>query len=174
MDPHEKAEILALLEQGVPALMLAVEGVDEEMAHAIPGPNRWPILGCAEHIAISEDYLFAQILSAQASQQPAVNLDREAKMLARGADRSRRIESPSEGHPAGSYPTLAAAVAHFTESRNRTMEFVRSNEKDLRRWITWHPILKTANCHEILISMGVHVLRHVKQIEEIKAELAAR
>jgi hypothetical protein len=54
------------------------------------------------------------------------------------------------------------------------MEFVQSNEKDLRWWVTWHPILKAANCQEILISMGVHVLRHVKQIDEIKSELTAR
>jgi hypothetical protein len=37
--------------------------------------------------------------------------------------------------------------------------------------MTWQPILKRANCREMLISIGVHTLRHVKQIEEVKAEL---
>ena len=49
---------------------------------------------------------------------------------------------------------------------------VRANREDLRSKMTWHPILKAANCHEMLLSIGVHCLRHVKQIEEIKAELA--
>jgi hypothetical protein len=30
----------------------------------------------------------------------------------------------------------------------------------------------TVNCHEMLLSIAVHTLRHVQQIEEIKASLA--
>jgi len=172
MDANERQEILALLEQGRKALPVAVEGVSGEMASRIPGTGRWSILGCVEHVAVSEDYLFAQIGKAAPSETPLIDLQREARMLARGTDRSRRIESPPEGHPTGAFPTLAAAVEHFLESRERTMEFVRANREDLRSKMTWHPILKAANCHEMLLSIGVHCLRHVKQIEEIKAELA--
>jgi hypothetical protein len=172
MEENERQNILALLDQGRAALLAAVDGVTDDEANRIPGTGRWSIFGCVEHIAISEDYLFAQIVKATASQTPIINLDREAKMLARGTDRSRRMESPPEGHPAGKFPTLANAVEHFFESRSRTVEFVRADPRDLRSKMTWHPILKDANCHEMLISICVHVLRHVKQIEEIKAELA--
>jgi hypothetical protein len=172
MEENERQKILALLDQGRAALLAAVDGVTDDEADRIPGTGRWSIFGCVEHIAISEDYLFAQIVKATASQTPIINLDREAKMLARGTDRSRRMESPPEGHPAGKFPTLANAVEHFFESRSRTVEFVRADPRDLRSKMTWHPILKDANCHEMLISICVHVLRHVKQIEEIKAELA--
>jgi hypothetical protein len=82
------------------------------------------------------------------------------------------MESPPEGHPAGAFPNLSSAVEHFLESRKRTVEFVRADPQELRSKMTWHPILNDANCHEMLISICVHVLRHVKQIEEIKAELA--
>jgi len=172
MEENERQKILALLDQGRAALLAAVDGVTDDGANRIPGTGRWSIFGCVEHIAISEDYLFAQIVKATASQTPIINLDREAKMLARGTDRSRRMESPPEGHPAGKFPTLANAVEHFLRSRRRTVEFVRADPRDLRSKMTWHPILKDANCHEMLISICVHVLRHVKQIEEIKAELA--
>jgi hypothetical protein len=172
MEPDERHEILALLEQGRAALLATVDGVTDERASRIPAPGRWSILGCVEHLAVSEDYLFSQIAKATPSATPVINLEREAKMLARGADRSRRMESPPEGHPTGAFPTLAAALEHFQESRNRTVEFVRSNQEDLRSKVTWHPILKQANCHEMLLSIGLHVLRHVKQIEEIKGELA--
>lgn len=171
MEENERQQILALLQQGPAALLAAVDGVTDEEANRIPGPGRWSIFGCAEHIAISEDYLFAQIVKAASSETPAINPDREARMLARGTDRTRRMESPPEGHPAGKFPTLASAVEHFIESRRRTVEFVRADPQDLRSKMTWHPILKNANCHEMLISIGVHVLRHIKQIEEIKAEL---
>lgn len=172
MDPNERQQILALLEQGRTALLAAVDGVTDARADRIPAPGKWSILGCVEHIGVSEDYLFSQIAAATLSDAPVVNPEREAKMLARGADRSRRMESPPEGHPAGAFPTLAAAVAHFLASRERTVDFVRAGPQDLRSRMTWHPILKQANCHEMLLSMCVHVKRHVKQIEEIKAELA--
>ncbi|HEY1159160.1 MAG TPA: DinB family protein [Terracidiphilus sp.] len=171
MEANEKQEILALLEEGRRALPAAVDGVTDEMANRIPGAGRWSILGCAEHIAVSEDYMFSQIGKAAAAMGPAINLEREAKMLARGTDRNRRMESPPEGHPTGAFPTLAGALEHFLESRERTMEFVRDCKEDLRAKVTWHPILGAANSHEMLLSMCVHVLRHVKQIEEIKAEL---
>jgi hypothetical protein len=172
MDPNEKSQILAMLEEGRSALVSAVAGLSDERAARVPAPGKWSILGCVEHIGISENYFFSQIIHATVSPNPPINLAREAKMLARGTDRSRRIESPPEGHPAGAYPTLAGAIEHFLESRQRTIEFVRANHDDLRARVTWHPVLKEANCHEMLLSIGLHALRHFKQIEEIKAELA--
>ena len=171
MEASERQQILDLLEQGRTALLAALDGVSGEQAARIPAPGQWSILSCVEHLGISEDYLFAQIASAPVSPTPILNPQREAKMLARGADRSRRMESPPEGHPAGAFPTLSAAVAHFLASRQRTLDFVRANPPDLRSRMAWHPILKQANCHEMLISICVHTLRHIRQIEEIKASL---
>ncbi len=172
MDERERQEILALLEQGREALPAAVEGVTDAMARRIPGEGRWSILGCAEHIAVSEDYMFAQMEVATRPETPLVNREREAKMLARGTDRSRKMESPPEGHPAGRFPTLEAAMAQFLESRERTIAFVKGCDEDLRAKVTWHPILKECNAQEMLLSIGLHALRHAKQIEEIKRELA--
>src|ERR1700677_814962 len=156
MEANERAQIVALLEQSRAALLAAVDGVSDERARRTPAPGRWSILGCVEHVAVSEDYFFSQIAKATPSETPSINLEREAKMLARGADRSRKMESPAEGQPTGAYPTLASALKHFLESRNRSIEFVLSNQEDLRAKITWHPILKQANCHEMLLSMGMH------------------
>ena len=172
MERDDREQILAMLAQGRTALPAAVAGLTEEQEKHIPGPGRWSIFECVEHIATSEDYMFTQIAQASDSAIPAINLAREAKMLARGTDRSRRIESPVEGHPRGAFPSLDAAVAHFLESRDRTIAFVRENREDLRSKMTWHPILKEANCHEMLLSICLHSLRHVKQIEEIRADLA--
>jgi hypothetical protein len=172
MNPEERAQILALLEEGRIAVPASVAGVTDERARRIPREGAWSVLGCVEHIGFSEDYLFAQMAKAEPSPTPLINPNREAKMLAHGTDRNRRIESPPEGHPSGAFATLAEAVEHFLQSRRRTLEFVRANQDDLRACMTWHPILKAANSYEMLISICVHALRHVKQIEEIKAQLA--
>jgi hypothetical protein len=172
MDANEREQILTLLEQGRAALLGGLDGVSEEAAARQPGEGRWSILGCVEHLAVSEDYLYSQIQAATPSDEPLTNELREARMLERGTDRSRHIESPEEGQPKGRFPTLEAALKHFMESRKRTMEFVSGCQEDLRTKATWHPILGKANSHEMLISIGVHCLRHVKQIEEIKAAFA--
>jgi len=171
MNPEERAQILALLEEGRFAVPACVAGISDDQARIIPREGGWSILGCVEHIGFSEDYLFAQMMKAVASQTPAINSQREAKMLARGTDRSRRIESPPEGHPHGAFASLNEAVDHFLQSRARTIVFVRANQDDLRTQMTWHPILSDANNYEMLISIAVHALRHVKQIEEIKLTL---
>lgn len=171
MNLKERQQMLALLEQGRAELVAALDGVSGEDAARVPGEGRWSILGCVEHLAISEDYLFSQIMAATPSEAPLRNELRETRMLERGTDRSRRIESPEEGQPKGRFPTLEAAFGHFMESRERTVAFVADCQEDLRLKATWHPILGTANSYEVLLSIAVHGLRHVKQIEEIKAAL---
>jgi hypothetical protein len=171
MEIAERQQILALLDEGRTALLTSTKDVSAETASRSPGDGKWSVLGCVEHLATSEDYLFSQIMAATQSQTSLTNETREAKMLRFGADRSRRIESPPEGHPKGTFRSLSDATDHFLQSRKRTMEFVEANQEDLRTKATWHPILCAANSHEMLLSIGVHCLRHVRQIEEIKAEL---
>ena len=171
MDTTEREQMLALLERGPSSLVAVLADITEEEAQRIPQPGRWSILGSVEHIAISEDYLFSQILKAALVDEPFLRGSREARMLAHGTDRSHPIESPPQGHPHGAFPLLTEAVSHFLASRERTIDFVRHDASDLYRRVTWHPVLKEANCHEMLISMGVHVLRHIGQIEETKAAL---
>ena len=169
MTADEKQKMLAWLEQGRDALKAAVDGVSEEEAARVPAPGRWSVLECVEHIAIVEDYLYGQIVVSTAVAEPVINALRESLIPVRGLDRTRRIECPAEGLPAGRFKTLAAAIAHFLESRERTIALVAANREDLRARITTHPLLGTVNCYETLMMIAVHPLRHVGQIEEIEA-----
>jgi hypothetical protein len=171
MNESERQQILASLEQGSTALLKALDGVTEGMAERSPAPGRWSILGCVEHLVLSEEYLFQQIVSADRSNAPLINERREALMPVRGLDRSRTMECPPAGCPSGLFTKLPEAVERFLALRERTSQFVRDNQADLRCWITTHPIMGTVNCHEMLLSIAVHTLRHVQQIEEIKASL---
>jgi hypothetical protein len=81
------------------------------------------------------------------------------------------MEAPPEGCPSGRFSTLSEAVERFLANRERTMQFVRENKEDLRSRIASHPIMGTVNCHEMLLSIAVHSLRHITQIEEAKAAL---
>ncbi|MGO9317266.1 MAG: DinB family protein [Terracidiphilus sp.] len=169
MNEHERQAILASLEHGSTALLNALHGVTEELAIRVPGPGRWSILQCAEHVAVAEDHLFSLITASKWSDTPLINEQREILIATRGPDRTTRRESPEDAKPTGRFSTLSEAVQHFQTGRVRTIQFVNENKGDLRSRITTHPLMGTVNCHEVLLLMAVHPTRHANQIEEIKA-----
>lgn len=168
MDALEKSEILDALRQSRRSFLNSVNGVTEEIATRNPGTGRWSILECAEHVAVSEDYLFSLILQARDRESSIVNESRVALILARGADRSRPKVSPEVVSPTARFATLAEAVRHFSISRDRTIHFLEGCEEDLRFKMATHPLLGPVNCDEVLALMAVHPNRHEKQICEIR------
>jgi uncharacterized damage-inducible protein DinB len=172
MTEHERQKILVSLEKGSATLHDTLQGLTDELAARVPGLGKWSILQCVEHVAVSEGYLLSQILASQHADSPMINEQREALISARGADRTRRIESPEEARPAERFSTLSQAVQHFLASRERTIQFVKANEEDLRSMITSHPLFGSVNCCEVLLLMAVHPARHATQIEEIKTAKA--
>ena len=163
--------MLVDLEKGRKALLDALSGVTEEIASSSPAPGRWSVIECVEHLAIAEDYLFSRIAASCYSDAAVINKNREALILSRGLDRTRTVQSPEGGRPTGRFATLGEAMQYFLASRDRTVRFVENCSEDLRSKLTSHPILGTVNCHENLLMMAVHPLRHSKQIEEIKTAL---
>ncbi len=171
MTTDEKQEMLASLEQGRAALLIALEGVSSEMSVQLPGPGKWSILQCVEHLALAEDYLFGQISDAVPSETPLFYPQREAAIRLRGPDRSTRIESPEQAIPCGRFTRLPDALQHFLASRERSIYFVANCLDDLRSRLTSHPLLGKVNCYETLLLIAAHPLRHIQQIQEIKAGL---
>ena len=168
MQDQEKQNLLTNLETGHRLLLYVLTGVTEDLASRAPASGRWSVLECVEHVAVSEDYLFSQIQASSAAQAPLINREREERIAAVGLDRTRKIQAPKEGQPSGRFATLADAVEHFSATRRRAIEFVKSSQEDLRCRLTSHPIIGTANCYEMLLMIAVHPFRHAKQIEEIK------
>jgi hypothetical protein len=171
MDEQERASLLNQLDQGRADLLRTLQGVTEEMAARSPTPQRWSILQCVEHLAISEEYLLTQTLAAWAVDAPMVNEKREGAIAERGPDRAYPIPAPAVALPSDRYSSLDTAVKSFLAARERTIQFVRGFSGDLRAQITTHPIFGTVNCYENLLIIAVHPIRHAKQIEECKREI---
>ena len=171
MDAGEKEELLGSLRSGQSALLETLAGVTEEAAARLPGPGKWSILQCVEHLAATESILFERVQAATHAGEPVVNTRREALIQARGADRRRPIQAPEAAVPAGRFSTLADAIREFVAHRRRTIDFVENATGDLRCDLTTHPIIGQVNCYEMLLMMAMHPQRHAKQIQEILAEL---
>lgn len=169
MQPQEKAGILKELAIGRDAFLDALRGLPEDLAAISPGPGRWSVVECVEHVAVSEDFLLSRITQAQSSGAPVVNQQREAAILARGADRTTPAISPEVGRPTGRFATLANAVESFLATREQTVRFVGACNEDLRAKPIAHPLLGPINGHEALLLIAVHPQRHAAQIREIRA-----
>src|SRR5262245_3367842 len=174
MHVEDRTEILANLKSGPRALLEALTDITEDVAKQSPGPGRWSVLECVEHVAAAEDYLFHQISTAKPSEIPQVNIAREAAIVERGLDRTRRIRAPEVARPQNRFTTLKDALQHFQATREKTIQFVENCLDDTRAMIASHPLIGPANTYEILLIMAVHPHRHAEQIREIVGEMANR
>jgi hypothetical protein len=65
------------------------------------------------------------------------------------------------------YPTRDATLAHFRESRVLTMKV--AGREDLRRHSMKNQLLGEMDAHQWMLYLSGHTLRHVAQMEEVKA-----
>lgn len=158
---------------GRDALGKALDGIDERMAVRQPGPGRWSVLECVEHLAIAEQLLLSRLTSAVRSDGSHPNPAREAKILERGLDRTTSVQASEAGRPHGRFRNLDEALSFFDSVRTETVRFVEGFSGDPRCWLTSHPLIPgPVNCYEILLLMSIHPVRHARQIGEIRAALA--
>lgn len=169
MNGGEKDEILDALQYSRRSFLISLSGVTEELAVKSTGADRWSILECVEHVAVSEEFLLSLIPQAKTGESPVVDESRAAFILAHGADRSHPVISPEAVRPAARFTTLDDAVQCWSRSRDRTFQFVEGCNENLHsKWVT-HPLLGPVNCYEVLALIAVHPDRHAKQIFEIRA-----
>jgi len=172
MQPREKRRLLADLEAGRQVLLAVLANVSEDLATRAPGPGKWSILECIEHLAVSEDALLAMISAAQRADAPVGSAEREVRIVAVGLNRAQPFASPEVGRPTGRYRTLDEALGHFLNAREQTTHLIENCSEDLRVRLTTHPLAGKVNCYEILLMIAVHPRRHAEQIAEIKSALA--
>jgi hypothetical protein len=168
MDAREKQDLLESLEAGRDVLLAALDGLTEDQAARVPEPGQWSVRDCMEHLFLVEDYLFRQIDASEPAETPAGSRAREARILQRGADRTKRLDAPEVARPTGRFPTLSEALNAFLASRAETIRYVQALQEDPRLRTAHHPLIGPVNCYETLLIMAIHPRRHVQQIREIR------
>lgn len=152
-------------------LLKAVDGVTEVQARWKPAPDRWSILEYVEHLAISDDELVAMIkrsLATPARPETVEELKaREQKIretpVPRGANKA-----PETLQPGGHFQSLADAVQAFLAARERTLEYARTTQDDIRSHFTHHSVLGPLDGYQWLNGNAHHVETHSAHIKEIR------
>jgi uncharacterized damage-inducible protein DinB len=141
--------------------------VTEEQA-AVKPPTGWSILECVEHVAIVEENLRRRLMEQASKAADELPRQRETLIVARAADRSRKVPAPETAHPRGRFTKLSEAVESFCRSREQTIAYISSCQEDLRRLTMEHPLIGAVSGQEMLLMMIGHPFRHAAQIRELR------
>ena len=163
----DREELLAKLNSGRDEFLASLDGVTEEQAAAKPVTG-WSILECAEHVAIVEEYLRNRLMEESTATDHEMPRQREALIVARVANRKRKVSAPEPAQPRGRFATLSEAIEHFCRNRERTIAYIASCQEDLRCLAMEHPLLGTVSGQEMILLIVGHPFRHAQQIREIR------
>jgi hypothetical protein len=168
----DRKALLDHLEKTSQKFQASVKGLSEAQWNFKAGPDRWSIAECAEHIAVSEDFirgLVEQNLAspARAPQADATALD--AKVLAMITNRTQKAEAPAPVRPKAQFAGGPGAVRHFLDSRAKTVALVKSRD-DMRKHVSKHPVFIELDAHQWTLFLSGHTERHTLQIEEVKQQ----
>src|SRR5579862_3119795 len=171
MDDQERRLMLAKLRETREAFLTEVQGVSEDQARWKPGPERWSILECTEHVAVVERRMLGRITKECVPLAGGANrAGRDHEILAWGADRTKKLKAPEGAVPAARFSTLAEALSAFRTNRSETIAYIEGCQEDLRGRETTHPLLGLLTAQECLALLTIHPARHALQVREIRLD----
>lgn len=146
-------------------------GLSEAQWKFKPGPDRWSVAECAEHITASEEMLYGLVVkvskgpvAAEGSKTP------DAKVVAGVTDRSFKAQAPEALRPAARWANREELVKEFEARRARTLALAAPPaEAELRKRVAPNPVFGTLDAYQWILFLSGHTERHVAQIREVKA-----
>jgi len=170
---EERATALAYLQKTEAGVIAAAKGLSDAQLNFKPAPERWSVAQVLEHIASAEDMLFGmtegQVMKAPARTEPEDVKALDQMILTAIPDRTQKRSAPEPLIPTNRYGSSKAALDHFTESRGKTITFLKDT-KDLRDHATDSPLGKKLDAYEWVLFIAAHSDRHTKQMLEVKAD----
>ncbi len=171
MTPQTSIDPLDALEASRRHFEATTRDLSDNEALAKSAAEQWSVIDCIEHICITESLGLKRLQSAEVAPEPSVNPEKEASMAAQVESRDTKIQGPPVAMPTGRFATLSEALAEFTATRGRTIEFVRDCPS-LAALLVNHPVFGQLTGREYALLIAGHCRRHAAQIAEIRATSA--
>ncbi|MBX9602965.1 MAG: DinB family protein [Bryobacteraceae bacterium] len=170
LTPADRDFLTSHLETSRQELLKSIAGLTKEQWNHQPAGGGWSIAQCAEHLAATEDGLFGMVTGRLLKLPVAADRTRfgraeDEKLIARIVDRSEKAKAPETLQPSGKFPTPESFVAEFHSRRQRSIEWVKSTQDDLRGRVSG-----SMDAYQYLVLMSAHTLRHTAQLNEVKQD----
>ena len=170
MTRSERAELIELLNKSEKEFLQAVEGLTDEQWAFKPGPDRWSVAECAEHIVLAEALLFetaTKSLTAASDEKWEATLSKTDVLRRALPNRSTKVDAPAAIKPRQAM-TRPQLMARFREQRARALAYVQETEAPLKAHTAANPFFGPLNAHQWLLYIPLHHARHNLQIAEVK------
>lgn len=175
LNQHDREFLMSGMHASRKLFLDSVAGLTPEQWNFKAASDRWSIAECAEHIAVSEGFIFGMvrdnIMKGPATpEKRALVKATDEKIPEMVADRTHKFQAPEPIAPAKRFADPAKAVAVFKESRDKNIVYVESTTDDLRNHFAAHPAAGMLDAYQWLLLMSGHTERHTLQILEVKAD----
>ena len=170
MTKAERAELIELLNKSEKEFLQAVEGLNDQQWAFKPGPDRWSVAECAEHIVLAEALLFETAttsLTAASDEKWESTLSKTDVLRRALPNRSTKVDAPAAIKPRQAM-TRPQLMARFREQRARALAYAQETEAPLKAHTAANPFFGPLNAHQWLLYIPLHHLRHNLQIAEVK------
>jgi hypothetical protein len=171
---QERKTAVDLLQQTGQGVIDAVAGLSDAQLNFKPAPDRWSVLECVKHIAISEQGLWQMTNNAV---QQAANPEKRSEIKATDEQvvqmiesRAKKVKTVPPMEPQNTpYKSLDEALESFKTNRAKLVEYVKSTNDDLRNHVVTFPV-GSFDSYQMILFIGAHSNRHTQQINEVKAD----
>jgi hypothetical protein len=175
MTAAERDQIIQLLKDSQAEFVAAVSALSDQQWRWKPAPERWSIGECAEHILLAETVIFNKAQTAM-NNSPAGDWETatqgKTELLMREVlSRLGKADAPGIVVPTGALDR-AAIMGRLADARAVTLKFVEETQLPFKQHLAEHPFpaFNTLNAYQWMLCVPLHHMRHVRQIEEVKAE----
>jgi hypothetical protein len=176
LSAEEKKAGLAELARTKAMVETSLAGLSEAQGKWKAAPEKWSVLECVEHLAMTEQALAGMLAGSlkgpEASAEQMAKSKGKSQVLARFMpDRGSKAQAPAEVRPTGKFTTLAVAKAALLAARSQTVAMLEKGDASLKTHVLKHPFFGEIDGLTWFQMMSLHMERHNKQIEEVKANL---
>ncbi len=176
LSKDERDKAIAELEGSKKMFLDATKGLSPGQWNFKSAPDRWSIAECAQHIALSEGFIFGGVMNGAMKapltpEKRSATAGKDDKLVAMMQDRSFKAKAPEPLDPTKKPMSPEESVKLFLDSRAKSEEFIETTQEDLRDHMQDGPgPIGTLDAYQWILFMSGHTRRHTLQILEVKAD----
>jgi len=174
---EERDKAIAELEGSKKMFLDATKGLSPAQWNFKSAPDRWSIAECADHIALSEAFIFGRVTDGVLKtpltpEKRGATAGKDEKLVLMLQDRTHKATAPEPLDPTKTVTTPEESTKNFLESRAKTEDFIKTTQEDLRDHMFDHPVpvIGTLDAYQWVLLISGHTRRHTLQILEVKAD----
>jgi hypothetical protein len=172
MTDAERAALVTELKASQQAVVDTVKALTPEQMTFKPGPDRWSVAECVEHIAATEPMLFGFIQGKVLKTPEASEADRakvagkDTGVMEMVTNRTKKFQAPAEIRPNGRWSGRDELLKAFGDARAKTIDWVQTTKDDLRAHMLSGPA-GDLDGYQWMMYLSGHTRRHLAQMKEV-------